>query len=189
MMGQIYYLKKNYQDATRVFRLALEKNPRSWAAHYNLSLILEKSEKFQEAADHLEQVRAMDPFSLAPSIHLIRLYNNLGESSKRLELTRKLLGLRPDSVEFNFLEANGNQNWNYTLQGYAKRFLCGSLSPSEEKTMAIILSLNGDHVGAIERYQRYLQAKPRAAEKRRIEKELERLEEVLNGMEPLTIPS
>jgi hypothetical protein len=60
--------------------------------------------------------------------------------------TWKLLGLGPDSTELNFLKANKDQDWNYTLRSYVEKFLSGNSSPSEERSRDIIARVTGNHV-------------------------------------------
>jgi predicted Zn-dependent protease len=151
ILGEIYYLEKNYEGAARGYRIAVKEQPRSPTARYNLAMVLIRGENFQEAVHHLEHLRETDSLSDAPAIHLIKLYDRLGDSSKRLEVTRKLLGLGSDSKEFNFLKANKDQDWNYTLRSYAEEFLSGNSFPSEERTRAIIARVTGDHVEAMRR--------------------------------------
>jgi tetratricopeptide (TPR) repeat protein len=146
MMGEIYYLEKNYEEAARGFRIAVKEQPRSPTARYNLAMVLIRGDNFQEAVHHLEHLGQTDSLSDAPAIHLIKLYDRLGDSTKRLEETRKLLGLGPNSTEFNFLKANKDQDWNYALRSYAEKFLSGNSSPSEERSRDIIARVTGDHV-------------------------------------------
>jgi tetratricopeptide (TPR) repeat protein len=70
MMGQIYYLEENYEEAARGYRIAVKEQPRSPAARYNLAMVLIRGNNFQEAVHHLEHLRQTDSLSDAPAIHL-----------------------------------------------------------------------------------------------------------------------
>jgi tetratricopeptide (TPR) repeat protein len=189
MLGQIHYLEGDYKEAEAVFRKALEKQPWSMAANYNLAIILEMTDRFQEANVHFERAMAVDVFSLAPRIHLVKLYGHLGESSQRLDLVRRTFGLRPDSEEFAFLKSNEKQDLNRTLSGYEERFLSASYSPGSLKTRALIATLREDYPKAIRLYERHLQNLTDQKEIQRIKKEVLRLRGVLHGKEPLVTPA
>ena len=188
MLGQLHYLEEDYSLAEKAFRQVLDGQPWSAAAHYNLAIVLEKRDRLQEARDHLEKAMAVDFLSLAPRIHLVRLYDHAGDSSKRIELLRRLLDLRPNSAELSFLKANEDMNLNAALEDYSKRFISGQPSPHSDKIQAVVATLQEDYRRAIERYQRFLQSIGDRGEKKIIEKEVHRLKGILNGREPLEIP-
>jgi tetratricopeptide (TPR) repeat protein len=167
----------------------LEEHFWSAAAHYNLSILPEKNKHLQEAVEHLERARAVDPFALGPSFHLIRLYGNLGFSGKRTDLLRKLLGLRPDSKEFSFLKVNQDEDFNQTLSSYAERFLSGNPSPGSIRTLAIVATLREDYPEAIRWYEKHLGSLTDKKEKQEITHEMLRLEGLLQGKEPLITPA
>ena len=110
MLGQIHYLEKDYKQAAAMFDKILEENHWSPDAHYNIAVILAENERWQEALQHLEHAKAVDPFALDISLQLIKCYGHLGYAEKQLEIVRKLLGAEPDSEEFSFLLANMEEN-------------------------------------------------------------------------------
>jgi tetratricopeptide (TPR) repeat protein len=188
MLAQVHYLNGEYREAERALRQVLVEDRWSAATHYNLAIILERKNSFEEAIKHLEKARAVAPLSLGISHHLCRLYDQPDDAAKRLELMRNLLNLRPASAEFAFLKANKERNLDETLRQYAEEFLVANPSPASERSLAIIASLREDYPKAIARYQRYLQTINKPGEKERIEKEMNRLEGILNNKEPLEIP-
>jgi tetratricopeptide (TPR) repeat protein len=189
MLGQIHYLAGEYEEAEMVFQRALEYQTWSPAANYNLAIVLGKRNRFREASEHFEKALAIDSFAVAPRIHLIRLYDQLGDSNKRLEHTRNLLGLRPDSEECSFLRTNGEKDLNSTLSNYEDKFLSEATSPSSEKTRALIATLKEDFPQAIARYKSHLQTLTQREKKKRITNEVLRLEGILSGKEPLLTPA
>ena len=174
--------------AERAFRQAVGEQTWSAAAHYNLALILEKRGNFQEAIEHLKKAKATDPFSLGDSLYLIKLYGYLGHSSEQYELVRVLLDLRPDSTEFSFIKANGDQNLNAALRGYLQMFVSGDPSPPAERIRAIVAVLREDYPEAIEHFNRYLESVTDEGERGRVKKELYRLEALSDGRGPLVMP-
>jgi tetratricopeptide (TPR) repeat protein len=189
MLGQIHYLEGDYEEAEVTFRQALEKQPWSIAANYNLAIILEMRDRFQEANIHFERATAVDAFSLAPRLHLVKLYGHLGDSSQRLDLVRRMFGLRPDSQEFAFLKSNEKQDLNRTLSGYEERFLSGNPAPDALRNRAVIATMREDYPEAIRLYEKHLKKLTDQKEIQRIKNEVLRLEGVLHGKEPLITPT
>ena len=185
MLGQIYYLEGDYQRAEMAFRQAVEESEWFLPAHYNLSIILEQRGRLREASEHLEKVLAVDPFSIDTSVRLVSLYNRLGYTEKQAERLRKLLGLKPSSVEYGYIEASLSQDLELTLGGYEERFLSDNTSPRSLKTMAIIATLRKDYEEALALYKSYLQTIERKREIKKITREVDRLEELLQGRESL----
>jgi tetratricopeptide (TPR) repeat protein len=185
MLGQIHFLEKDYEQAAKMFRKVLEEYPSSPEAHYNLAVILEKDERWQEALEHLEHARAMDPFSLDISLQTITCYGFLGYSTERIMLVRKLLGVKPGSEEFSFLQANMEENLDRTMEGYEERFLGGNPSPGSVRALAFIATLREEYRDAIKWYERYLKNLDDPREKQRITKEILRLRSILQGKGPL----
>ena len=185
MLGQIYYLEGDYQRAEMAFRQAVEESEWFLPAHYNLSIILEQRGRLREASEHLEKVLAVDPFSIDTSVRLVSLYNRLGYTEKQAERLRKLLGLKPSSVEYGYIEASLSQDLELTLGGYEERFLSDDTSPRSLKTMAIIATLRKDYEEALALYKSYLQTIERKREIKKITREVDRLEELLQGRESL----
>ena len=189
MLGQIHYLAEEYEEAETAFRRVLEEQMWSPAANYNLAIVLEKSNRFREAGEHFEKTLWVDTFSLAPRLHLIKLYDHLGDSSKKLQHIRKLFGLRPDSEKFLFLKENEEEDLTRILCIYEDKFLAEDDSLLSEKARAIIATLRGDYHEAIQRYESYLLNLTNSKKDRRIEEEVLRLEGILQGKEPLRIPA
>jgi tetratricopeptide (TPR) repeat protein len=193
MLGELYYQRGETDKAEAALRQVLVEQPWSPMAHYNLSVILEQSNRITEARKHLETVVGIQPFSLAPQIRLIGLYNHLGENRLRSEFIKSLLGLRSDSKEFSFLKDNEDRDLVVTLQGYEERFLTGDISNSTsrlDKTRAVIATLRGDVAEAINWYEKYLSQVDDGEEVKKVEKEILRLKTILHGnKEPLEVPA
>ena len=189
MLGQINYLEGENEQAAEMFVKVLREYPSSLEAHYNIAVILVKDERWQEALQHLEHARAMDPFSLDISLQLIKCYGHLGYAEKQLELVRKMLGIRPDSEEYSLLQANMEQSLDKTMQNFAEKFLGGNPSPGSAKALALIATLREDYRDAIKWYERFLQNLEDEKERRRIAKEVLRLKSILQGKGPLRTPA
>ena len=185
MLGHIHYLENKYQQAEMAFRKALEESKWSAQAHYNLAILLEKDGHLREASEHLEKVLAVDPFSIDTSVRLVTLYNRLGNSAKRTERLRKLLGLKPSSIEYGYLRANQNEELSETLRAYEEKFVSSDASPPSLKAKAIISTLTKDYREAVTQYESYLETQTSEFEKENITKEVRRLEDLLQGKEPL----
>lgn len=189
MLGKIYYLEGEYERAEAMFREVSEGEQWSAAAHNNLAIILEKSGRFREASEHWEKVLVAEPFSIDASIRLVTIYNHLGDTSKRTERLRKLLGLKSASIEYGYLKKNQAEELTHILRAYSEKFLSGSPSSPSLKAMAIIATLEGNYQQADERYQRYLQTLEDRQQKEIVENEMLRLEGLLQGEELLRAPA
>jgi tetratricopeptide (TPR) repeat protein len=193
ILGEIYYQREEFDKAEAALRRVLIEQPWSPTTHYNLSVILERGNRLVEARKHLETVVEIQPFFLASRIRLVRLYDHLGEHGLRSEAIRQLLGLRLDSIEFSFLKAREDRHLDDTLHSYVERFLTKNPENSShrfEKTRAVIATLRGDLAKAISWYEKYLLKLDDSKEATNIEKEIQRLETILNGgKEPLEIPA
>jgi len=189
MLGQINYLEGENEQAAEMFRKVFEESPSSPEAHYNIAVILAKDGRWQEALQHLEHARAVDPFSLDISLQTIKCYSYLDYSTERLMLVRKMLGVKPDSQEFSFLQANMEQSLDRTMLGYAERFLDGNPSPGSAKSLALIATLREEYGKAIKWYERYLENLEDHKEKQRITKEVLRLKSIIRGKGPLRTPA
>jgi len=185
MLGHIAYQAEEYEKAEMAFRKAIEEQKWSAEAHYNLAILLERKGRLLEASEHLEKVLEVDPFAIDASVRLVILYARLVNPSKQTERLRKLLGLHPRSTEYAFLRANQNQDLRQLLYAYEDDFLCRDDSPLLLKKKAIVASLREEYREAIERYQNYLQTLESKKVKKRITKEMLRLEKKLQGKEPL----
>ena len=189
MLGKIYYLEGNYEQAEAAFRGVLQGNPWSPRAHSNLAIVLEKRGRLSESCEHLEKVLVVEPFSRETVVRLVVSYNRLGNVSRRTELLRKLLRLTPRSEEFTYLKASANQDLSQSLGGYVERFLSSDTSGRSLEARAIVATLEEDFVTAIGRYQRYLETLNSQSQKKRVTREIMRLERLLNGEETLRTPA
>jgi len=185
MLGQICYLEGDYQRAEMAFRQAVEESEWSVRAHYNLAIILEHSGRLHEASEHLEKAVAVDPFTIDTSVRLVRIYNRLGYMEKQTERLRTLLGLKPNSVGYGYIEARQSQDLDRTLRGYEQRFLAKDTSPLSLRAMAIIATLRKEYEEALVLYKGYLQTIQEKSEIKKITSEVDRLEELLQGRESL----
>ena len=185
MLGQINYLEEDYEHAAAMFRKVLEEIPSSPEAHYDMAVILMKEERWQEALQHLEHAKEVDPFSLDIPLQTIRCYGYLGYSTERINLVGKLFGVKAGSEESSFLQANREHNLDRILQGYADKFLGGTLSPGAERVLALIATLQEEYGEALEWYERYAKNLEDLKEKQRITKEVLRLRSILQDKGPL----
>jgi tetratricopeptide (TPR) repeat protein len=189
MLGQINYLEEENEQAAEMFRKVLEENPSSPEAHYNIAVILAKDGQWEEALQHLEHAKAVDPFSLDISLQTIKCYGYLGYSTERLMLVSKLLGVKPDSEEFSFLQANMHRSLDRTMLGYTEKFFGGNPSPGSARSLALIATLREDYREAIKWYERYLEKLEDHKEKQRVTKEVLRLKSIVQGRGPLRTPA
>ena len=96
-----------------------------------------------------------------------------------------MLGLKSDSLEYGYIEANQRRDLDRALRGYEERFLSKETSPLSLRAMAIIATLRNDYEEALVLYKSYLQTIQEKSEIKKITNEVNRLEELLQGRESL----
>jgi len=84
------------EDATAAYRKALELDPKSAAAHYNLGSSLARSGSYGEAERHLRAALAVDPDSAAAHRALAEVLQNLGRGDEAREEMERAQALAPD---------------------------------------------------------------------------------------------
>jgi tetratricopeptide (TPR) repeat protein len=103
--GNKYYHEQNLTEAEKNYQSALQKNPQSEPAHFNLGAALFGQEKFDEAVQQFEQVgqTATDPSVRAGA------YHNLGNAllmkqdyEKSIEAYKKALKANPDDMDTKY---------------------------------------------------------------------------------------
>jgi len=84
------------EDATAAYRKALELDPKSAAAHYNLGSSLARSGNYGEAERHLRAALAVDPDSAAAHRALAEVLQNLGRGDEARQEMERAQALAPD---------------------------------------------------------------------------------------------
>ena len=84
------------EDATAAYRKALELDPKSAAAHYNLGSSLARSGSYGEAERHLRAALAVDPDSAAAHRALAEVLQNLGRGDEARQEMERAQALAPD---------------------------------------------------------------------------------------------
>ena len=80
--GNRDYKKENFNDAEVDYRRGLEKNDKSYEAHYNLGDALFRQDKYPEAAEEFEKAaRLIDPKK--DKTKAANTFHNLGQSHMR----------------------------------------------------------------------------------------------------------
>lgn len=111
--GNRAYDREDYQEAEVNYRRALQKNPNSFAATYNLGNALLRQEKFDEAAK--QYIRATTQVKASEDAQrLANAYHNLGNSffamqdyDKAIEAYKQSLRLNPkdNDTRYNLVKA------------------------------------------------------------------------------------
>jgi len=69
--GWLNYLQGNFNDATRSYKRALERNQRSFDARLGIVLPLMAQKRWRESAGHLKQLLALSPYNYTAHIRLM----------------------------------------------------------------------------------------------------------------------
>ena len=113
--GNRDYKRENFDKAELNYRRALDKNNKSYQAHYNLGNSLFRQQKYKEAGEAYQQAeRYMDPKNEKQKTDLAHVYHNLGNSqyaqqdfAKAVEAYKESLRLNPkdDDTRYNLIKA------------------------------------------------------------------------------------
>jgi predicted Zn-dependent protease len=98
------------QDAERLFKKDLEKNPQSATAHFGLGIVLKQRSEYAKAVEHLEMASAEAPGALPVLRHLGEAYQLQGQDRKAIRVFQRALEI--DSLDKGalFLLALSHQN-------------------------------------------------------------------------------
>ncbi len=146
--GNKEYRKNNFQEAEIRYRKALEKNPKSFQATFNLGNSLYKQEKYQEAASQYQAAGNLSSDNTRTAWDYHNLGNSLFKMQKYLESIeayKQALRLNPDDEDtrYNLAYAqrmlkqqeqnNQNQNQNQQNQNQQNQNQQGSNNQQEEQ--------------------------------------------------------
>lgn len=123
--------KKEYQEAEKFFRAALEKNPNFVPVLDSLGLLMIEQERYEEARPFFEKMAKIEPSSVEAHVDLARALSGMGEKDEALR-----------ELEVASALAKGKERWDVeTGYGFAH-------------------SKGGDMQRAIERFQRAAEIVP-----------------------------
>lgn len=112
--GNRQFERGNYSDADVSYRRALEKNPGSYEANFNLSDALYKQEQYEDAAKNFEQLAGASPTAESAA----EAYFNQGNAMFKQKKYQEAI----DAYK-NSLRANPNDQEAKFNLAYAKKFL------------------------------------------------------------------
>lgn len=106
---------RNFRGAEKVYRQAIQQNPDAYAPRFWLGQLLQRQDRLQEALAELQAVheivtrRNLDPTrvpeALRATTEQARIYYQLGEHQKAIELALKLVESVPDQLELRLFAA------------------------------------------------------------------------------------
>jgi hypothetical protein len=92
--------KENRLDeAEALLRRAIESDPSSYAAHYNLGVALERAGKFDEAVERFRRAIDLRPDRAEPLTALSTALQHLQRSAEAIDISRRAVALQPDDAE------------------------------------------------------------------------------------------
>lgn len=99
MMAAAYAQKKQYAEAEKCYRRALQLDPRNFAARSGLGLLLADTGHLQEASKELEKALRVDANSAAVWLQLGRVLQKMGQHTEAVPALGKATALNPASVQ------------------------------------------------------------------------------------------
>jgi tetratricopeptide (TPR) repeat protein len=135
LLGQAGY----YQEARQPLELALERDPSSYEANFNLGLTLARLERYAEAEASLKKAVNLRPDSFGANSVLGVLYVNQGRNREAIERLRAAQQTRPDNVRvLALLGQQYLQGW-YIEEGIKTFEQVVVLSPREAKFRYLLI--------------------------------------------------
>ena len=101
-LGQQFTRNGDHDQATKLYRLALQRNPKLGSAHYNLAITYLQLGDQDRAIDHLEQTVALEPNSPDALRYLGNITAKRGDTAKASRFLERALALRPDHADTHF---------------------------------------------------------------------------------------
>jgi tetratricopeptide (TPR) repeat protein len=156
-----------FADNITFFRHAVAHAPQNKFAKANLASHLAEQGRYEEALQHLEQVRAAHPDYWVAAYNLAYTYYRIGRLADAEAQFLKAIQLNPgDSDQYMYL---GLTHLNQNRLGEAERAMRHALALRDDKygyhfALAMVLKLKGDRDGARAEFQKELALHPENSE-------------------------
>ena len=190
LLGALELQRKNHDAAIRLIRQALELNPKSAAAHFNIGIALRQLERYEEALDSFDRALAIKPDYADALNSRGNVLNVLKRPEEALENYDRALTFKPDYADA--LNSRGNvlnvlKRPEEALESYDRAL---TFKPDYAETLNnrgnVLYALKRPK-DALESYDRALTIKPDYLEalnnRGNVLYALERLEEALESFE------
>ena len=96
LMGYVYSLEKDHDNALKYYQRSLELNPTNYKVLYYMGISLFQMERFGEAATALEKAAAIRPSDGSIWLNLGSAYEGGGEAEKAIEAYRRCIQVAPE---------------------------------------------------------------------------------------------
>ena len=124
-IGETYWQLKNFEESSKWFKQALEKNPQSWNAHYGMGLCYHHTDDSYRALHHyFEALKIKPDFTNAYNNIAAVTINNEGNIQEGIEMLKKAIENTPDEKFLGQIYLNLSKVYskifNYELANYYK---------------------------------------------------------------------
>jgi TolB-like protein/Flp pilus assembly protein TadD len=99
--GMVYFHKKQFADARKVWEGVIRQRPDFYDAHRWLGIISDIEGRFDEALEHYEHCARIKPYSEEPPMHAYMTYRKKGDERSALEMERRLIEVGERKLEIN----------------------------------------------------------------------------------------
>ena len=132
----IYFSEKQYDNALKEFRTALEDDPESISVRYYLALVLEEMGKYDEAVVELKEILEKDPKNINAFLHLAYIYSKMKRDEDAVKIYEEILEFEKENPDIYIYLANTHMK----LRDYAKAesVLTGRAFKVQQKMMHCI---------------------------------------------------
>ena len=98
-MGTMYYHQGQLDKARAIFEGLVELDPGSAAARSALGALLTRTERFEEALEHLDRAVELDPAQIAPYVNRAEIFIKRGRAAEAMENLKRAVALDPQGKD------------------------------------------------------------------------------------------
>lgn len=167
-IGDVLYIREEYDKAKSRYEMVIESNPEDSRAHRRLGLVFDTQGKYELAASHYEKglTAAMQPY-LQTRVRLGRLYNLFGRYQEALEVVEGYIDADSSDADAHFVLGNAYLSLNNIVKGVGEFEIAARLDPESPKmhlALGIVYRIKGDYEQSLSELNMVIKAEAGLAE-------------------------
>jgi protein O-mannosyl-transferase len=152
-----------YRDADTLYRVTLQRNPKSWMAHNNLAILRVESNRAEEALPHYEAALGIRPGYAEGEYNYGFALNRLGRHAEALPHLDRAVTVRPNYAEAHNELGVALMGLGRSTEGLARFEKSISIYPSygmARRNLGLALAAAGKVTEALPHFERAVQLLP-----------------------------
>jgi tetratricopeptide (TPR) repeat protein len=146
----------SYRDRETLWRATIANNAGSWMAHNNLGNVLVDQGHLDEALNHYETARRLNPVYSDPYSNIAGVYTRRGRFEEAIELFQHAIALEPGAADFHYnlgiaLTKAGRNDEAIATFEHALELV--PTHPEAHNNLANLLAERGEHDEALAHYR------------------------------------